>query len=65
MATVESEGQDGILLLPTRFSSGFMKTIDNRPDDSVIMGPNREAFGHGGAGGSIGMADPVARGTGT
>ncbi|MBP1685239.1 MAG: class beta-lactamase-related serine hydrolase [Deltaproteobacteria bacterium] len=61
MSTVESDGPDSILLLPTRFSAGFMKTIDNRPADSVIMGPNPAAFGHGGAGGSIGMADPVAR----
>ena len=61
MSTVESEGDDRVLLIPTRFASGFMKTIDNRPGDSVILGPNAEAFGHGGAGGSIGMADPVAR----
>ena len=60
-STVESEGDDRILLLPTRFASGFMKSIDNRPGDSLILGPNPEAFGHGGAGGSIGMADPVAR----
>ncbi len=60
-STLESEGEDRILLLPTRFASGFMKTIDNRPGDSLILGPNPEAFGHGGAGGSIGMADPVAR----
>lgn len=61
MSAVESEGEDRVLLLPTRFASGFMKTIDNRPGDSIIMGPNPEAFGHGGAGGSVGMADPVAR----
>ena len=61
MATVESEGDDRVLLIPTRFASGFMKSIDNRPRDSAILGPNAEAFGHGGAGGSIGMADPVAR----
>ena len=61
MATVESEGNDRILLIPTRFASGFMKSIDNRPGDSAILGPNPEAFGHAGAGGSIGMADPVAR----
>jgi len=61
MSTVESEGLDRILLVPTRFSAGFMQTIDNRPEDSVIMGPNPEAFGHAGAGGSIGIADPVAR----
>jgi CubicO group peptidase (beta-lactamase class C family) len=61
MGTVESEGPDRILLMPTRFASGFGKTIDNRPNDSVLLGPNPEAFGHSGAGGSIGMADPVAR----
>jgi CubicO group peptidase (beta-lactamase class C family) len=61
MAAVESEGDDRILMIPTRFASGFMKSIDNRPNDSAILGPNRDAFGHAGAGGSIGMADPVAR----
>jgi CubicO group peptidase (beta-lactamase class C family) len=61
MATVESDGDDRILLIPTRFASGFMKSIDNRPGDSAILGPNPDAFGHAGAGGSIGMADPVAR----
>jgi CubicO group peptidase (beta-lactamase class C family) len=60
MSQVESEGPDRILLLPTRFASGFMKSVDNRPDNSVLMGPNPAAFGHGGAGGSIGMADPTA-----
>jgi len=61
MARLESEGDDRILLIPTRFASGFMKSIDNRPGDSAILGPNPDAFGHAGAGGSIGMADPVAR----
>jgi CubicO group peptidase (beta-lactamase class C family) len=61
MRRAESEGDDRILLLPTRFASGFMKSVDNRPRDSVRFGPNPEAFGHVGAGGSVGMADPVAR----
>ncbi len=61
LSTVESEGDDRVLLLPTRFASGFMKTIDNRPGESIRFGPNPEAFGHGGAGGSVGMADPAAR----
>jgi CubicO group peptidase (beta-lactamase class C family) len=60
MSAVESEGDDRILLLPTRFASGFMKSADNRPRDSVRMGPNEAAFGHVGAGGSLGMADPQA-----
>jgi CubicO group peptidase (beta-lactamase class C family) len=60
MSTVESDGEDRILLTHTRFASGFMKTMDNRPGDSAILGPNEDAFGHAGAGGSIGFADPVA-----
>jgi CubicO group peptidase (beta-lactamase class C family) len=64
MSAVESEGEDLVLLLPTRFSAGFMKSVDNRRDgakrDSVLMGPNDAAFGHVGAGGSIGFADPGA-----
>ncbi len=54
-------GRDETLYLPTRFSMGFMKAMDNRNNrfgmtDSAIMGVR--AFGHVGAGGSIGMADP-------
>lgn len=60
MSRLESQGGDRILLLPTRFASGFMKSIDNRPRDSILLGPNAAAFGHGGAGGSVGMADPDA-----
>jgi CubicO group peptidase (beta-lactamase class C family) len=52
------------LLIPTRFSLGFMKSIDNRWEqavtkDSAILGS--AAFGHVGAGGSIGFADPTHR----
>jgi CubicO group peptidase (beta-lactamase class C family) len=53
--------QDATLLLPTRFALGFMKSMDNRrrapgDRDSAIRGSS--AFGHVGAGGSIGFADP-------
>lgn len=60
---------DATLRIPTRFALGFMKSMDNRkrsagagifgPDiDSVIL--SSAAFGHVGAGGSLGFADPVA-----
>jgi CubicO group peptidase (beta-lactamase class C family) len=53
--------RDATLLIPTRFAHGFMKSMDNRgggfgPGTSVILGD--KAFGHVGAGGSIGFADP-------
>jgi CubicO group peptidase (beta-lactamase class C family) len=55
-------GVDATLLVPTRFALGFMKSMDNRrrpfgDTDSVVLSPS--AFGHVGAGGSIGFADPV------
>lgn len=64
MAAVSSAtGRDAVLLMPTRFSLGFMKSMDNRrlargQDNSVIL--SEEAFGHAGFGGSIGFADPKA-----
>lgn len=56
--------RDATLLIPSRFASGFMKSMDNRglnlgPGTSAIIGDR--AFGHVGAGGSIGFADPDAR----
>ena len=62
MSSVSSAtGQDANLLVPTRFSLGFMKSIDNRKQpqglqDSIIL--SEDAFGHAGNGGSIGFASP-------
>jgi CubicO group peptidase (beta-lactamase class C family) len=55
---------DAVLLVPTRWALGFVKTIDNRylpvaDREGVLM--SEEAFGHPGMGGSHGFADPRAR----
>ena len=49
-------GDDIVLQRPTRFGLGFQLTMAERP-----LGPNPRAFGHFGAGGSLGFADPDAR----
>jgi CubicO group peptidase (beta-lactamase class C family) len=53
--------EDATLMIPTRFALGYMKSTDNRriPDtvnSSLLL--SEPAFGHVGAGGSIGFADP-------
>lgn len=52
--------RDATLCIPTRFGLGFMVSMDNRRvpgADSAVLGEH--AFGHVGAGGSIGFADPA------
>lgn len=49
-------GDDLLLQRPTRFGLGFQLTMAERP-----LGPSPRAFGHFGAGGSLGFADPDAR----
>ncbi len=56
--------EDAVLLMPSKFSLGFMTSMDNRhrPSgnmESCILG--KGAFGHAGAGGSLGFADPGSR----
>jgi len=46
-------GQDLVLHRPSRFGLGFQLTQPERP-----IGPGRVTFGHFGAGGSLGFADP-------
>jgi CubicO group peptidase (beta-lactamase class C family) len=48
-------GQDRILHRTSRFGLGFQLTQAERP-----LGPNPSAFGHFGAGGSLGFCDPDA-----
>ena len=53
--------EDAVLAIPTRFSLGFMKSMDNRKLDNAMACSailSEPAFGHVGAGGSIGFADP-------
>jgi CubicO group peptidase (beta-lactamase class C family) len=63
MARVESAGVDAMGYIPSRFSLGYVKSIDNRRQspgnqDSGIL--SEDAFGHSGFGGSIGFVDPRA-----
>ena len=51
-----SAGLDVVLRRPSRFGLGFQLTQPASP-----LGPNPRSFGHFGAGGSLGFADPEAR----
>ncbi|MBP5935465.1 serine hydrolase domain-containing protein [Streptomyces acidiscabies] len=48
----QASGPDQVMVLPSRFSSGYMLPTEDNP----MTGPN--AFGHTGRGGSLGFADP-------
>ncbi|PSL53128.1 CubicO group peptidase (beta-lactamase class C family) [Saccharothrix carnea] len=63
MSGVVSAGFDRMLLAPTRFSLGFMKSAANLHLPAVERGVamSDDAFGHSGMGGSLGFADPGAR----
>lgn len=54
--TEVSIGDDAVLGRISRFGHGFQLPIPERG-----FGPNKEAFGHYGAGGSVGFCDPIAR----
>jgi CubicO group peptidase (beta-lactamase class C family) len=51
--TEQVYGQDLVLHRPSRFGLGFQLTQPERP-----IGPGQATFGHFGAGGSLGFADP-------
>jgi CubicO group peptidase (beta-lactamase class C family) len=54
----QSAGKDAVLQLETRFGLGFMIPQARR---DARFGPGERAFGHPGAGGSLGFGDPDAR----
>jgi len=55
--TETSIGKDLVLNVETRFSHGFMMSQNY---DGAAFGPGERSFGHPGAGGSVGFADPDA-----
>ena len=59
MTTTLSDGMDRVFQIPTAFSAGFMK--DPRNATRRLFGKSEFAFGHPGAGGSHGFADPENR----
>ena len=63
MSSTMAAGLDATMLVPTRWSTGFVKSIDNShlgpgDRDGCVMSEN--AFGYVGMGGSMGFADPSA-----
>jgi len=52
----QSNGPDAVLTINTRISLGFMMS-----QPGASLGPNPKSFGHPGAGGSLGYADPEAK----
>ncbi len=54
-AAEQVRGADAVLIVESRYGLGYARPTDLQP-----MGPNDEAFGHGGLGGSLAFADPVA-----
>jgi CubicO group peptidase (beta-lactamase class C family) len=64
MRTEQVCGRDAVMAVPTRWAVGY--TRESPPPVPGLFpprqhGPEDDAFGHMGAGGQIGFADPVAR----
>jgi CubicO group peptidase (beta-lactamase class C family) len=64
MATTVAAGQDAIAYSNSKYTYGFVPSIDNRQDgpgvrDSMLL--SADAFGHPGLGGGLGFTSPVNR----
>jgi len=63
-AVCSATSVDATMLVPTRWSSGFVKSVDNSalgPGDRDGVVLSDAAFGHVGMGGSLGFVDPAVR----
>ena len=60
MTARQSQGFDKVLKIETAFSAGFMMDPVDAGGQKIrsVLGPSLAAFGHPGAGGSLGFADP-------
>ena len=58
-ARAQTSGNERLFGLPMRFGLGFL--LGDPGDPRFSFGPCARAFGHPGAGGSVGFADPDAR----
>ena len=57
--SLQAEGTDALMEMPVKMGLGFWLTQPGLRE--FAMGPNEGAFGHPGAGGGLGCADPEAR----
>lgn len=57
MTALQIEGPDEVLGMPARWGAGYILNAVGL-NAVGLYGPNDEAFGHSGWGGSFGMADP-------
>jgi len=55
---VHASGHDQVLDVPSRYCLGFQGNVEL--PTGWVFGPGTQTFGHGGAGGQIGCADPEA-----
>ena len=59
-ATEQVCGRDAVMRVPTRWAVGYTRESASAPGLPRQHGPDDAAFGHMGAGGQLGMADPEA-----